>query len=112
LSDAVAACLCAYDWPGNVRELRNVMEAAVLISEGAPLDVSMLPSELQQAVPPAAAPPDALTASPVRLDQAQAVFIRQAITAANGNLTRAARQLGIAKSTLYAKIRAYGLNGG
>jgi len=112
LSDAVAACLCAYDWPGNVRELRNVMEAAVLISEGAPLDVSMLPSELQQAVPPAAAPPDALTASPVRLDQAQAVFIRQAIAAANGNLTRAARQLGIAKSTLYAKIRAYGLNGG
>jgi len=112
LSDAVAACLCAYDWPGNVRELRNVMEAAVLISEGAPLDVSMLPPELQQAVPPAAAPPDALTASPVRLYQAQAVFIRQAIAAANGNLTRAARQLGIAKSTLYAKIRAYGLNGG
>jgi transcriptional regulator of acetoin/glycerol metabolism len=112
LPEDVAARLCAYDWPGNVRELRNVMETAVLMSEGASLDVAMLPPELQQASAPAvAAPADAPANAPVRLDQAQAIFIRQAIAAANGNLTRAARQLGIAKSTLYAKMRAYGLSG-
>jgi transcriptional regulator of acetoin/glycerol metabolism len=110
LPDDVAACLRAYDWPGNVRELRNVMEAAVLMSEGAPLAVAMLPPELQQATTPDAPPSNSLATVPASLDQAQAIFIRQAITAADGNLTRVARQLGIAKSTLYAKMRAYGLN--
>jgi transcriptional regulator of acetoin/glycerol metabolism len=110
LPDDVAACLRAYDWPGNVRELRNVMEAAVLISEGAPLQLSMLPPELQQAAAPKAPPADTSEAAAVSLDQAQAAAIGQAIAAANGNLTRAASQLGIAKSTLYAKMRAYGLN--
>ncbi|MDR2012106.1 MAG: sigma-54-dependent Fis family transcriptional regulator [Rhodanobacter sp.] len=115
LSNDVADCLHAYDWPGNVRELRNVMEAAVLISEGSPLTLSMLPPELQQATIPMAihsdaAPAAVSAAAPVRLNEAQAMFIRRAIDAADGNLTRAARQLGIAKSTLYAKMRTYGLN--
>ncbi|MDR1969548.1 MAG: sigma-54-dependent Fis family transcriptional regulator [Burkholderiaceae bacterium] len=108
----VAACLRAYDWPGNVRELRNVMEAAVLVSDGAPLDASMLPPELQQTSSAAVtAIPDLPSAGSVSLDQAQAIVIRQAIADTGGNLTRAARQLGIAKSTLYAKMRAYGLHG-
>jgi len=106
----VAASLLAYDWPGNVRELRNAMEAAVLISEGLPIALSMLPPELQRAVALKAAPVDPAKAVSVSLDEAQAMAIRQAIAAADGNLTRAARQLGIAKSTLYAKMRAYGLS--
>ena len=110
LSDDVGACLRGYDWPGNVRELRNMMEAAVLISEGGPLDVSMLPPEMQQAPVPEAALPPSPAAFSTRLDEAQAAVIRQAIAASGGNLTRAARLLGIAKSTLYAKMRAYGLS--
>jgi len=132
LLDDVAACLRAYDWPGNVRELRNVMEAVVLISEGSPIALSMLPLELRQAVAPKAAPtnsPDALrrragerdwvapneapvdpAKASIKLEQAEAEFIRKAINTADGNLTRAARQLGIAKSTLYAKMRLYGLS--
>jgi len=118
LPDDVAACLRAYSWPGNVRELRNVMEASVLLSEGLPLDLYMLPLELRQAVAPKAElvdPPRATSVEPpkamsVRLDEAQAAVIRQTIASNNGNLTRAARQLGIAKSTLYAKMRAYGLS--
>jgi len=113
LPDDVAACLRAHDWPGNVRELRNVLEAAVLVSEGAPLQLAMLPPELQQiGVPSGAALLDLSAAGSARLlDQAQAAVIRQAIADAGGNLTRTARQLGIAKSTLYAKMRAYGLSG-
>jgi transcriptional regulator of acetoin/glycerol metabolism len=111
LPSEVAVCLRAYDWPGNVRELRNVMEAAVLISEGAPLDAAMLPPELQQTVVVAKVIPVDWPNSPaVRLDEAEATAIRRAIAAADGNLTGAARQLGIAKSTLYAKMRAYGLS--
>jgi len=113
LPDDVLACLRAYDWPGNVRELRNVMEAAVLMSEGAPVQLAMLPPELQQAAAPKITPASAAgapQASAVRLDQAQAAAIRQAIATAGGNLTRAARQLGIAKSTLYAKMQVYGLS--
>ncbi|WP_255772750.1 sigma-54 interaction domain-containing protein [Paracandidimonas lactea] len=108
LPNDIAANLLAYHWPGNVRELRNAMEAAVLASDGAPLRMDMLPPEIQARCE-AANDPHATQTPPLSLDQVQAASIRQAIAAAEGNLTRAAQQLGIAKSTLYAKMRVYGL---
>ncbi len=122
LAADIAARLLAYAWPGNVRELRNVMEAAVLLSNGAPLNPGMLPDEW--ALPSAqsvdhggvghrvAAVADALlpgVVGPLTLDQASEDAIRRAIVAEGGNLTRAARQLGIAKSTLYVKMQGYGM---
>ena len=111
LPDAVLACLQAYDWPGNIRELRNVMEAAVLLSAGAPLTVEELPQELQSATSGSHTAPagssDAVGST--TLDDAGQDAIRRAIQAEKGNLTRAARRLGIAKSTLYLKLRSYGM---
>ncbi|MDO5289357.1 MAG: sigma 54-interacting transcriptional regulator [Pseudomonadota bacterium] len=130
----VAQRLLAYAWPGNVRELRNAIESAVLLSGNGPLTLESLPPELQDLGTPATATattsrdasprapdpachsaadgapngaPHGASACTIRHAQAQA--IRAAIDATGGNLTQAARQLGIAKSTLYEKMKRYGL---
>ena len=107
LPGEVAACLAAYAWPGNVRELRNVIEAAVLLSNGEPLRRDLLPPEVQADSTADPRPTTDLPAS--TLNEAEREAIRRAILAEQGNLTRAARRLAIAKSTLYLKMQAFGL---
>ena len=105
---AVLERLAAYAWPGNVRELRNVVESMVLVCDGARLEPDMLPPELEDLAPAPAAPLTALTGGR-RISDVEADLIRRTIADTGGNLTRAARQLAIAKSTLYQKLRDYGL---
>jgi len=102
--------LAAYAWPGNVRELRNVVENMLLVSDGERIGLDDLPPEFET-VPVAAdaAAPFAPLAQPGRLSEAEADCIRRAIATSGGNLTEAARQLAIAKSTLYQKLKDYGL---
>jgi DNA-binding NtrC family response regulator len=112
LSPEALAALQAYPWPGNVRELRNVMEAVGLVSMEDVVAWADLPEEIRTAPTPAGAhaggtPP----ASGGDLRGAEAEAIRVAMRLEGGNLTGAARRLGIAKSTLYAKIRSLGLGG-
>jgi transcriptional regulator of acetoin/glycerol metabolism len=109
LSPEALAGLTAYAWPGNVRELRNVIEAMRLESEGDSLAWDDLPEEIRASTP--GAPPGPPLVAEDLLQQAEAEAIRAAVRAQAGNLTRAAHRLGIAKSTLYAKIKAYGLSG-
>jgi len=98
------AALAEHDWPGNVRELRNAVEIMCALAPGDRVDLSDLPATLS---PPSAS----LTAETAGdgLNRAEEAAIRQAIRAADGNLTQAARRLGVAKSTLYQKIRRYGI---
>ncbi|WP_374259855.1 sigma-54 interaction domain-containing protein [Zoogloea sp.] len=112
LDPDVLARLHAYSWPGNVRELRNAIESMVLMSDGELIGVDALPPEL------APRPGDTLPLHGVAPTPAQAVcsmaegeleLIRRAIAATGGNLTGAARQLGVAKSTLYLKLKRYRL---
>ncbi|MCB1909280.1 MAG: sigma-54-dependent Fis family transcriptional regulator [Rhodocyclaceae bacterium] len=102
--------LAAYAWPGNVRELRNVVENMLLVSDGARIGVDDLPPEFEDA-PASSDPATPFTAALPggRLCEAEADCIRRAIATSGGNLTEAARQLAIAKSTLYQKLRDYGL---
>ena len=112
----VQAVLLRYDWPGNVRELRNVMEAAVVLSEGQALSVAMLQAQLQRSPWPERAQ-KVLTAEQIgdsehpvySMQEVQQQAICHALAHTGGNLTRAAQLLGIAKSTLYAKMRAFGI---
>ncbi|HEY0201600.1 MAG TPA: sigma 54-interacting transcriptional regulator, partial [Burkholderiaceae bacterium] len=107
---SVATRLAAHDWPGNVRELRNVVEGAALLSEGAPIGLEHLPPELEKGAPRAVPFPPAVPAAVVpSMAEGEETLIRSAIAASSGNLTQAARQLHIAKSTLYAKMQRYGL---
>jgi sigma-54 dependent transcriptional regulator, acetoin dehydrogenase operon transcriptional activator AcoR len=112
LSAEARAALRAYRWPGNVRELRNVMESVGLVTTDEVVAWADLPDELRAA---AGRPPRGDAGVEVRpeaagdLRGAEAEAIRGALQAEGGNLTRAARRLGIAKSTLYAKLRSLGL---
>ena len=101
----VLAALCAYEWPGNVRELRNVVEGLVLMATGDTISISDLPAELTSS---RSAP--VAHAGVMDLESAERDAIAGAVTACHGNLTLAARQLRISKSTLYIKVKKYGLD--
>ncbi|MFD1693586.1 helix-turn-helix domain-containing protein [Azotobacter chroococcum] len=92
----------AHDWPGNVRELRNVLEGMLLLG-GCRLTRDDLPDELRQSARAAAGLVEG------QLEEAEREVIRQAVERSRGNLTQAARALGIAKSTLYLRLRKYGM---
>lgn len=106
----VLQTLQAYAWPGNVRELRNLIEGAVLLSAGATLTLDALPREFIEAVAMPAAPAEPGSAEVPSMAESEQTLIRQAIAACDGNLTLAARQLRIAKSTLYVKMQRYGIS--
>ncbi|MBC7860199.1 MAG: sigma 54-interacting transcriptional regulator [Burkholderiaceae bacterium] len=98
-----------YAWPGNVRELRNAVESLVLTVDDDCIGGADLPPEMQA---PGAA---ALAAEPGRgalsmLEQSEFEQIYKACQESAGNATLAAKQLGIAKSTLYLKLKKYALD--
>ena len=101
-SDEALAALENHDWPGNVRELRNAVETMCALSTTEIIGLADLPPDIA----PADAPPSGASGS---LSLAEAATIREAIRAEKQNLTRAAQRLGIAKSTLYQKMRRYGI---
>ncbi len=113
--EAVLQRFAAYAWPGNVRELRNVIQGMVLMAADEVLCCDLLPPEFRDrgAHPGEAAMPDGaiprLTAR--RIDSAERELIRDTVRITGGNLSDAARRLGIAKSTLYTKLRKYALTG-
>ena len=117
IADDAYQSLLNYSWPGNVRELRNTIEGAVLMARGRTIRIADLPAEiagvLTVALPNGEAQtggsPLAVSAPACSLEAAEVQSIRAAMERNKGNATRAALQLGIAKSTLYEKIRKYGM---
>ena len=109
--------LMAYSWPGNVRELRNVVESMVLLCENVTLSIDDIPPEiLASSEPepgrgdmPGGSVPSPTAESGGRLADSERSAIVAAIRAEAGNFTRAAGRLGIAKSTLYEKMKRYGI---
>jgi transcriptional regulator with PAS, ATPase and Fis domain len=105
-SDTEAA-LAAYSWPGNIRELRNTLWRASILAEGAviaPEHLGLLASTSQSA----AEREDAAETGVVSLVEAEKRAVGAALRAADGNRTRAAELLGIARSTLLEKLKRYG----
>lgn len=108
IDESALVALEQYDWPGNVRELRNVVEAMLMMVSGRDITVADLPPELRGGV--GAAKPAAASAVPAgTLGGAEQLQIRNALRRSGGNATLAARTLGIAKSTLYHKLKKYDL---
>jgi two-component system nitrogen regulation response regulator NtrX len=99
-----------YDWPGNVRELRNVIERVVIMVPGPVISARDL-SFLTTSAPAAPAAAGHTTAA-VRLHEARDRFERDyilsALEAQHGNISRAADALGLERSNLYRKMRAFG----
>jgi len=98
--------LLAYDWPGNVRELRTAIEHGVVMATGAKVTVRDLPPAVRQAAPLAGTRARYVdeTASPLDLHATERRLINQALASTKGNITAAAKKLGISRRTLHRKI--------
>ncbi len=103
ISEDAIARLLAYDWPGNVRELENAVERAVALGSGPILHVGDLPSNLKYDMP--APLPDKDEFLP--LEELERRAILRALRESGGDKLRAARLLGIGKTTLYRKLKQY-----
>ncbi|MBI1907417.1 MAG: sigma-54-dependent Fis family transcriptional regulator [Rhodocyclales bacterium] len=103
---SVSALLESYGWPGNVRELRNVMERALILAGGAPIQPIHLPKEISAvSAHGAVAPEDYALLS---IDEVEKRHIRRVMEACRGNKTQAAKVLCITRLTLRTKIAEYG----
>jgi two-component system response regulator AtoC len=99
------AALEAYDWPGNVRELKAAIERAALLSRDGVLHPRHLSLSGTPPPPPAAVEPDGEAWTPEQ--RAERAGILEALDACAGNQTRAARRLGISRSTMVTKLTLY-----
>jgi DNA-binding NtrC family response regulator len=104
VSPEAMARLMAHGWPGNVRELRNTIENVFLFHEGNEIAARDLPPNLGAAGN--AGDAWKLPVGPqTRLEDAEKEIIRQTVLLCNGNITRAANQLGISRRTLQRKLK-------
>lgn len=104
LADVTLDHLAAYDWPGNFRQLTGTLRALIALAEpGVTLGLEALPAEIMQASPApsrrAAPPPAETSLSDVTLAAMQA-----ALDEAGGNVSQAARRLGVDRTTLYRRL--------
>lgn len=96
--------LMSYDWPGNVRELENCVQRALALGSGLEIQVRDLPSSLLYPMQNESGKRRFSTLREIERDA-----IRQALEMAGGDRLRAARLLGIGKTTVYRKIKEYDL---
>jgi DNA-binding NtrC family response regulator len=104
MAAAAERSIRAYHWPGNVRELKHTIERAVLLSAGQQIGADVLP--VMGAPAPKETPG---LESGMTLDAAELTLIRQALERCRGNVSRAARELGVTRMALRYRIRKYGL---
>ena len=102
-SDEAAQLLRAYDWPGNVRELDHAVERAVLLARMETLEAADF------ALMTPAARAGVAVASPMNLEELERETIRQALAKHDGNVSLAAKALGLSRSALYRRLQRYGL---
>ncbi|MAS81254.1 MAG: sigma-54-dependent Fis family transcriptional regulator [Legionellales bacterium] len=110
----VIKTLKSYKWPGNIRELRNIVECSVLMCQTETVSLEDLPSEFDNEANGNSE--DGVFKNAISIDNnisledAERLIIIAAIKSKNGNITKTANHLGMAKSTLYLKLKKYGLD--
>lgn len=94
-----------YEWPGNIRELQHALERAVIMSDSNHLQ----PEDFLLQEPVLAAVGETAEKESLNLEEVERTAIRDAILKHSGNLSRAAKELGLGRTTLYRKMSKYGL---
>jgi len=92
--------LSEYQWPGNIRELENVIERAINICEDREISVEYLPRTLQA---------NPRSDGEYSLKEMERLLIQETLKKTGGNVSSAAKSLGIGRNTLYSKLREHGL---
>jgi two-component system nitrogen regulation response regulator NtrX len=108
VSGEALAYFLAYDWPGNIRELRNMVERLVIMTPGDVIGPDDLPAPLRPK-DAAAAGGDGQRSLKEARDGFERAYILAELRAHDWNMTRTAERLGIERSHLYRKIKAYGI---
>jgi DNA-binding NtrC family response regulator len=109
LTERAVQCLESYHWPGNVRELENVIERAVLLSKGPLIDVDDLPSAVAECGQHSESGSYKNQSLKHALERPERAVIRAALEANNWNRQETAKALDINRTTLYKKMKRYGL---
>lgn len=105
-SPDAAEALRAYRWPGNVRELEHVIERVLIMASNPAAGIGDLPPEIQ----PAGAASAVKGGRQETLEDSEKRQILQALEACGGNQVEAAKKLGVARNTLWRKLKAYGIS--
>jgi transcriptional regulator of acetoin/glycerol metabolism len=108
VSEGAFRRLLAYDWPGNVRELMNFAEYLCFTVEGEEILEHHLPPEVFARRAEASEPPPA-PEEPRNLGSLERMFLSETMQKFHGNAAGAAKALGISRSTLYRKLKKYGI---
>ncbi|MBK8801086.1 MAG: sigma-54-dependent Fis family transcriptional regulator [Fibrobacteres bacterium] len=107
--------ILTYSWPGNIRELENALEHAVILAEGEKIRTIDLPESVLHApraflqLPPGQEVQQSAQSQLKSLAEVEKTHILRVLDAVDGNQTEAAQILGIGRSTLWRKLRDYGL---
>ncbi len=100
-----------YDWPGNVRQLENAIRRMVALCSGNELHLGDLPTQIRNAAEALPAEPRLVALPEVApLADVERLAIEHALKVTRGDRRKAARLLGIGKTTLYRKLKGYGLD--
>ncbi len=112
LGEDAEQAMLAYGWPGNVRELRNVIEQTVLLATAPDIEAAQLPfcAVLGNPRPDAERPASPGEAGSLSLERVERELLVQALDRAAGNVTQAARFLGVSRDTLRYRIEKHGLS--
>jgi transcriptional regulator with PAS, ATPase and Fis domain len=103
VTDGALARLLAYDYPGNVRELENIIEHCFVLCQGEVIEEKHLPPSIS----PRSTTNEVMAGEMKTLKQMEVLLIIEALRRNKGNRKATARSLGINKSTLFRKLKAY-----
>jgi len=116
LSDEALRTMMRYDWPGNVRELENSIARACALSSGPVLHLGDMPTQLQnqglearRVAAGSGQEPETADPAVMTLAEMEKHAILTTIRTLNGDKLQAAKLLGIGKTTLYRKLKEYGI---
>jgi len=115
LEEDVLDLFVNYDWPGNIREMENLLERLVLMARGQTIAMADVPEEIRQAVyeqsllPPEKKPSQFKEFIRSHTEEAERQLLARCLEECDGNVTRAAQQLGLSRKGLQLKMIKYNL---
>lgn len=107
ISPAAAKRMEKYPWPGNVREIQHSIERAVIMANSSVLQPEDFFFTASKSEP--ASPDMAVALDQFNLEDVEKILIRKVLKKFNGNITQAAKELGLTRSSLYRRLEKYGL---
>lgn len=110
IDDHAMSLLRHYEFPGNVRELESIIAHAVIMADDDTIRARDLPEQVQRGSSPRLALPYKAGDSILSLAEVEAQHLRRTLEQLEGNQTFAAKALGISRSTLWRKMREYGID--